>query len=44
MDADRFLEVDNTGVPTGRLLDLAGTPLDFRTPTPLGARIEQDYG
>jgi len=44
VDADRFLEVDNTGIPSGRLLDVAGTPLDFRTPTPVGARIEQDYG
>lgn len=43
IDADRVLEVDATSIPTGRLLDVAGTPLDFRTPTPIGARIGQDH-
>jgi aldose 1-epimerase len=41
IDADRFLEVDANAIPTGRLRDVAGTPLDFRTPTPIGARIGQ---
>ena len=43
IEADRVLEVDATSIPTGRLLDVAGTPLDFRTPTPIGARIGQDH-
>lgn len=43
IDADRVLEVDATSIPTGRLLDVAGTPLDFRTPTPIGARIGEDH-
>jgi aldose 1-epimerase len=42
IEADRFLEVDATSIPTGRLRDVAGTPLDFRTPTPIGARINEE--
>lgn len=30
--ADRYTEVDAGNVPTGRLLDVAGTPLDLREP------------
>ena len=43
IDADRALEVDAAAIPTGRLLDLAGTPLEFRRPTPIGERIGQDH-
>jgi aldose 1-epimerase len=39
--ADSFTPVDSTLIPTGELRPVAGTPLDFRTPTPIGARIEQ---
>lgn len=38
--ADRFTPVDETLIPTGELRDVAGTPLDFREPTPVGARID----
>ena len=41
LNADRFTPVDNTLIPTGELRSVAGTPLDFRTPTPIGARIDQ---
>jgi aldose 1-epimerase len=34
--ADRYTEVDGGNVPTGRLLDVAGTPLDLREPRRLG--------
>jgi len=40
--ADRFTPVDSTLIPTGELQSVAGTPLDFRTPTAIGARIESD--
>jgi aldose 1-epimerase len=36
--ADRFAEVDPDSVPTGQILELAGTPLDFRSPAPIGGR------
>jgi len=39
--ADRYTPVDATLIPTGELADLAGTPFDFRAPTPIGTRIEQ---
>jgi aldose 1-epimerase len=40
--ASRFVPIDATLIPTGELRDVAGTPLDFRAPTALGARIEAD--
>ena len=42
IDADRFTPVDAELIPTGELRPVAGTPLDFRQPTAIGARIEQD--
>ena len=40
--ADRFCENDAGCLPTGRLLDVAGTPFDFRTEKALGADICAD--
>jgi len=37
--ADRVLEVDDRLVPTGGFSDVAATPLDLRTPTPLRDRV-----
>ena len=42
LNADHFTPVDSTLIPTGEIRSVAGTPFDFRTPTPIGARIEQD--
>lgn len=39
--ADRYLLADAALIPSGELRRVAGTPMDFRTPTPLGARIEE---
>lgn len=41
LDADRFTPVDSTLIPTGELREITGTPFDFRTPTPIGARIDE---
>jgi aldose 1-epimerase len=41
IDADRFTPVDATLIPTGQLAPVQGTPFDFRSPTPIGARIDQ---
>jgi aldose 1-epimerase len=41
INADRFTPVDSTLIPTGELRSVEGTPFDFRTPTAIGARIEQ---
>jgi aldose 1-epimerase len=37
--ADDYLETDERMLPTGRLLPVAGTPLDFRQPASLGERL-----
>lgn len=42
IEADRFTPVDTALIPTGELRPVAGTPLDFRQPTVIGARIQQD--
>lgn len=41
--SDRFLELDAASVPTGRILDAAGTPMDFRHSHAVGERIDDDY-
>ena len=41
--ADGFTPVDDTLIPTGEIAPVAGTPLDFRRPTKIGARIRQPY-
>lgn len=40
--AERFLPVDETQIPTGELRPVAGTVMDFTTPTAVGARIAAD--
>jgi len=37
--AERFLETDNDGLPTGKYLDVEGTPFDFRTPAIVADKI-----
>lgn len=37
--ADTYTPVDSTFMTTGEILPVEGTPMDFRTPTPVGARI-----
>ena len=43
INADRFVPVDSTLIPTGELAEVAGTPLDFTEPTKVGARIDEDH-
>jgi aldose 1-epimerase len=43
INADRFTPVDETLIPTGELAPVAGTPLDFRKPMAIGARIEDKH-
>jgi aldose 1-epimerase len=42
IEADRFTPVDSALIPIGELRPVRGTPFDFRQPTAIGARIEQD--
>ncbi len=41
IEADQSLDVDENLIPTGKLNDVAGTPLDFRTSRALGDRVDQ---
>src|SRR5262249_38657855 len=41
LEAARSTPVDATLIPTGELKPVEGTPLDFRKPTAIGARIRQ---
>jgi aldose 1-epimerase len=40
--ADLFTPVDEALIPTGELRSVQGTPFDLRTPTPIGAHIDDD--
>jgi aldose 1-epimerase len=39
--ADQYLGVDDTLIPTGEMVSVEGTPLDFRTEQSIGTRIAQ---
>jgi aldose 1-epimerase len=39
--AEAFLPTDAAQIPTGEIRSVAATPFDFRTATPLGAKIRQ---
>ncbi len=39
--ADRFTPINDKLIPTGAIQSVAGTPLDFRTPTKVGAHINE---
>jgi aldose 1-epimerase len=41
--ADRYTPVDDTLIPTGELAPVEGTPLDFRKPVAVGARINDAH-
>jgi aldose 1-epimerase len=41
--ASAFTPTDAGLIPTGEIRSVEGTPLDFRTPTPIGERIDSDY-
>lgn len=42
VDADSYTPVDSTFMTTGEIVPVEGTPMDFRTPTPVGARMVSD--
>jgi aldose 1-epimerase len=43
IEADSFTAVDETLIPTGEIRPVAGTPLDFREPVAIGARIDDAF-
>jgi aldose 1-epimerase len=42
INADFFIPVDNTCIPTGEILKVEGTPFDFRKPKAVGQDIDAD--
>lgn len=44
LNADAYTPVNETLIPTGEILPVAGTPFDFTTPFEIGARIDQVPG
>ena len=38
-----FNPADSESIPTGELRSVAGTPMDFRSPKPIGRDINEDY-
>jgi aldose 1-epimerase len=42
LNASRYTPVDDNLIPTGELAPVAGSPFDFRKPTTIGARIDND--
>lgn len=43
INADRYTPADTTYMPTGQMLKVAGTPMDFRKPTPLSKDINNQH-
>lgn len=42
INADFFIPIDETSIPTGEILKVTGTPFDFRTAKPVGQDIDAD--
>ncbi len=43
INANSYTPTDATQIPTGQVAPVAGTPMDFRRPTPLDARIRAPF-
>lgn len=41
--AENYTPSDATNIPTGEIAPVAGTPMDFRAATPIGARIGENF-
>lgn len=43
INADKFVEVDNELIPTGNLVNVENTPMDFRNPKAIDKEINSDF-
>ena len=41
INADYYIPIDENSIPTGEILKVEGTPMDFRTPFAVGERINE---
>lgn len=43
INADHYIPIDEVSIPTGEILKVEGTPMDFRTPHTIGERIQDNF-
>ena len=43
IEADKIVEIDKTSIATGELLSVKNSPFDFKRPTKIGERIENNH-
>lgn len=43
INADYYIPIDEVSIPTGEVLKVEGTPMDFRTPHTIGERIDDKF-
>lgn len=43
INADFYVPIDEVSIPTGEILKVEGTPMDFRTPHAIGERIDEPF-
>lgn len=43
INADHYIPIDKDSIPTGEILSVHGTPMDFTTPHAIGERINDNY-
>lgn len=43
LDADAYARADSQSIPTGEIVPVSGTPMDFRQLKPIGAEIDEAY-
>lgn len=43
INADFYIPIDKNSIPTGEVLQVKGTPMDFRTPHTIGERINDNF-
>jgi len=43
LKASKFTEIDSGAIPTGKLINVSGTPMDFTSPKKIGKEIEADW-
>jgi len=43
INADKYTPTDSVQIPTGEIADVANTPMDFRKPTQIGARVNDAF-
>lgn len=43
INADYYIPIDEVSIPTGEILKVENTPMDFRTPHTIGERIDEPF-